>query len=232
MEVKRLITHFTYRVEPKPEGGFIAHASDPTLPPLEAATREELQQKIQANIAAGLSTIFPGLKPSPESKELKLSFHIEHKPGGGFSIHSSDPNAPSIEGGTHQEIENAFAEKLIGFVGKHMMPELSQALAANGNSGDVKVYVNRKLGLTVTKKVSVRTAGAETASAQPATIIDGQIADANTTAGATNPLFHNSGLTLSNSPITPQTSSSWKIFVFLLAVVVIAALMYFVFYHR
>ena len=26
MELKRLIKHFTYRIEPKPEGGFIAHA--------------------------------------------------------------------------------------------------------------------------------------------------------------------------------------------------------------
>ena len=40
MELKRLITHFTYRIEPKPEGGFIAHATDPTVPPLEAPTRE------------------------------------------------------------------------------------------------------------------------------------------------------------------------------------------------
>src|SRR5205807_9887900 len=41
MEIKRLITHFTYRIEPKPEGGFIAHAADPSVPPLEASTREE-----------------------------------------------------------------------------------------------------------------------------------------------------------------------------------------------
>jgi len=54
MELKRLITHFTYRIEPKPEGGFVARASDPTLTPLEAPTREELQQKIQANIKPAL----------------------------------------------------------------------------------------------------------------------------------------------------------------------------------
>jgi hypothetical protein len=32
MELKRLISHFTYRIEPKPEGGFIAHASEPGVP--------------------------------------------------------------------------------------------------------------------------------------------------------------------------------------------------------
>src|SRR5438034_7388212 len=55
MVLKRIITKFIYRIEPKPEGGFIAHASDPSIPPLEAPTRLELQQKIQANISAALA---------------------------------------------------------------------------------------------------------------------------------------------------------------------------------
>src|SRR6266581_8806058 len=149
MELKRLITHFTYRIEPKPEGGFIAHATDPTVPPLEAPTREELQQKIQSNIATALAAEFPGLKLPLEHRELKYAFHIELKPGGGFAIHSADPDAKPIQGATHEEIEGHFAEKLIGFVGKHFMPELSQALAAQGNSGDIKVFVNRKTGASV-----------------------------------------------------------------------------------
>jgi hypothetical protein len=74
MELKRLITHFTYRIEPKPGGGFVAHASDPTLPPLEAGTREELQHAIQANIAAAVAAEFPGLKLPGESQELKFDF--------------------------------------------------------------------------------------------------------------------------------------------------------------
>ena len=149
MELKRLITHFTYRIEPKPEGGFIAHATDPTVPPLEATTREELQQKIQANIAAGLASELPGLKLPLENQELKFAFHIERNPGGGFAIHSADPNAQPIEAATHDEIESHFAEKLIAFVGRHLVPELSQALAGQGNSGDIKVFVNRKTGFTL-----------------------------------------------------------------------------------
>ena len=50
MELKRLISHFTYRIEPKPGGGFMAHPSDPSVAPIEAPTREELQKKIQENI--------------------------------------------------------------------------------------------------------------------------------------------------------------------------------------
>jgi len=219
MELKRLITHFTYRIEPKPEGGFIAHATDPTVPPLEAPTREELQRKIQANIAAGLASEFPGLKLPLENQQLKFAFHIERKPGGGFAIHSADPDAPLIEGATHDEIESHFAEKLIAFVGKHFIPELSQALAAQG-SGDIKVFVNRKTGFTVN-------AGSHIIETDDVTTEDAKLGDAKTA----NASLGSVGDAMDNSPITPETSSSWTIFRFLLALLIIVAMMYF-FLHR
>src|SRR6202163_2436102 len=202
MELKRLITHFTYRIEPKPEGGFIAHATDPTVPPLEAPTREELQRKIQANIAACLASEFPGLKLPLENQQLKFAFHIERKPGGGFAIHSADPDAPLIEGATHEEIESHFAEKLIAFVGKHFIPELSQALAAQG-SGDIKVFVNRKTGFTVNT-------GSHTIQTDDVTTEDAKLGDAKTANASVGV-----GDAMDNSPITPETSSSWTIFRFL-----------------
>ena len=219
MELKRLITHFTYRIEPKPEGGFVAHATDPTVPPLEAPTREELQRKIQENIAAGLASEFPGLKLPLENQQLKFAFHIERKPGGGFAIHSADPDAPLIEGATHEEIESHFAEKLMAFVGKYFIPELSQALAAQG-SGDIKVFVNRKTGFTVN-------AGSHTIQTDDVTIKDAKLVDAKTA----NASLGSVGDAMDNSPITPETSSSWTIFRFLLALLIIAAMMYF-FLHR
>ena len=233
MELKRLITHFTYRIEPKPEGGFIAHATDPAVPPLEAPTREELQRKIQANIAAGLASEFPGLKLPLENQQLKFAFHIERKPGGGFAIHSADPNAQPIEGATHEAIESHFAEKLIAFVGKHFMSELSQALAAQG-SGDIKVFVNRKTGFTV--KAGSHTLSLGNARGLPpagsnqtddATIEDATWGDTKTA----NASFGSVGNTIDNSPITPETSSSWTVFRFVLALLIIAAMMYF-FLHR
>jgi hypothetical protein len=219
MELKSLITHFTYRIEPKPEGGFIAHTTDPTVPPLEAPTREELQRKIQENIAAGLASEFPGLKLPLENQQLKFAFHIERKPGGGFAIHSADPNAKPIEGAAQEEIESHFAEKLIAFVGKHFIPELSQALAAQG-SGDIKVFVNRKTGFTVN-------AGSHTLQTDDVTIEDAKLGDAKTA----NASFGSVGDAMDNSPITPETSSSWTIFRFLLPLLIIAAMMYF-FLHR
>jgi len=217
MDLKRLITHFTYRIEPKPGGGFIAYPTDPAVLPLEAPTREELQRKIQANIASALAAEFPGLKLPLENRELKCAFHIELKPGGGFAIHSADPSAKPFLGATHEEIENQFLEKLMGFVGKHFMPELAQALAAQGNAGDIKIFVNRKAATAIpdgsvqlddTKIEDLKLVNAKTASAD----------------------F--SSATIANSPITPETSGSWNVVRFLLALLIIAALMYFFIHHR
>lgn len=233
MDLKRLITHFTYRIEPKPEGGFIARATDSAVPPIEAPTREELQQKIQANIATAVAAEFPGLKLPLGNRELNYAFHIELKPGGGFAIHSADPNAKPIQRATHEEIESHFAEKLIGFVGKHFIPELSQTLAAPGSSGDIKVLVNRKTGATVrigSQELSVGTTqGLPTDGSvqlDDTKIEDLKLVDAKTT----SPEF--SGAAIANTPITPETSSSWSIFRFLLALLIIAALMYFFLYHH
>ena len=222
MDLKRIISTFTYRIEPKPQGGFIAHANDPSLPPLEAPTRMELQQKIQANIGAALAKEFPGLNlPSgnPSGRELKFNFHVEAKPGGGFSLHShdlhsGDPNATTIEGASHEEIEYPFAEKLAGVVGKYFLPELSQALAKQGGSGDIKVFVDQKVSVTATPG-SQELRSYRMQNYKPSgTIPIGDVVNAG-----------------DSSPITFEKSKSWPILRFLLVLFVIAALMYF-FRHR
>ena len=211
MELKHLISHFTYRIEPKPEGGFIAHPSDPTVPPLEAPTREELQQKIQANIGAALAAEFPGLKLPIENNQLKFSFHVEHKPGGGFIIQSTDGKGSPIEGASHAEIESHFAEKVVGLLGKHLMPELSQALAGQLGSGDVKVFVNRKVGFPAgSPALTLGYAGSIQAESAKST-------------GTVNPA--------DSSPIIPERSSGGTILRFVLALAIIAVLMY-LFLHR
>lgn len=228
MELKRLMSQFIYRIESKPEGGFIAQASDPTVPAIQAATREELQQKIQATIAAGLAAQFPGLKLAPGNEGAKFAFHIERKADGGFAIQSADPNAPSIEGATHEAIESQFAEKLINFVGKHLAPAFSQALAQQGGSGDIKVFVNRK---TFTLKAGGNKISfgneknLQSADAAQFDDVSGNAKPADASVGS-------AGVTISNRPITPESSSSWVVVLFLLGMLVVGALMYFFFHYR
>ena len=236
MELKQLISHFTYRIEPKPGGGFIAHSSDPSVAPLEAPTREELQQKIQENIRASLSAQFPGLKLPAENQNAQFSFHIEHRPGGGFAIHSSDPNAEPIEVLTHNDMQSRFAEKIIGLVGKHLTPELSQALAAQGKTGEIKVVVNRATGFSVNTGSHKFSVGLARNQASPASASN---ATANATAtidtatpGPTDGVLQRSGGTISSNPIIPETRSSSKIFQFLLVALAAMALAYFFSHHH
>src|SRR5690242_4413891 len=97
MDLKRLVTQFAYKIEPKPEGGFIARATDPSVPPLEASTRQELQHMIQQRVFSALTAEFPQLRPSADGKTRELEFHIEHTPDGETSIHSADPNTPVVQ---------------------------------------------------------------------------------------------------------------------------------------
>jgi hypothetical protein len=230
MEFKRLITQFTYAIAPKPEGGFIAHASDPNMPPLEALTREELQQKVQATIMAGLAERFPSLKLPLQGQESKFSFHIESKPGGGFALHSADPGAQPVEG-TQEQIESYFAEKLIGLAEK-FSPELRQALASQGVNGDVKVFVDRKtftvkggsrsLSLSVGRDL-LPTSPLPTAGTGTVFSTSGEI---------TNQDAASMGSTISDAPITPERSDTWRVFLLFLILMVISTLVYFFFYHR
>jgi hypothetical protein len=237
MDLKRLITHFTYHIEPKPDGGFIAHATDLSLPPLEAPTRWELQQKIQQNIGAALAAEFPGLKLPLENQQLKVTFHIERTPDGSFTIHSSDPNAPSTEAAPH-EIESKFAEKLIGYMGKHFMSQLSPELAAQLGSGDIKVFVNRQASmpenaglLTPANAQGLSSAGSNLNlefKAEHGTLSNSTFegANAGVLPGSTI------GYSSDGSPIRRGTGGNWAILRFLLALLIIGAIMYFFLRYR
>ncbi len=219
MEFKRTLTKIIYKIEPKPEGGFIARAADPQVPPLEAATREELQEKIQAAIRSTLAVQFPGLNLPLDDKELKYSFHIEAKPGGGFVAHSNDPSQPPIEGATHEEVQHHLAEKLVGALGSYFLPELTQALGAQVNAGDVKVFVNRKVSFTTKTSSNKLTSG--DVLQQPAATVPAQD-------------VKNEGLVdiSSNAPIVPSAAGNWRLFRFLLGLLALAALLYFFVYRR
>jgi len=219
MDIKSLITHFTYRIEQKPEGGFVEHASEPNLPPIEAPTRMELQHKIQDSINAALATEFPGLK-LPENK--RVSFHLERQADGGVAFHSSDPNAPNSGLSTHEEVENHFAEKIFSLFGKqiiaHLPPEMASQLppelSAQFNSGNIKVFVERN--------VSVGTSSRPNEIAQTTSQVSGALVAEEGPIRAAN--F--SSQDTSGSPITPERGGNGTFLRFLLALAVILGVMY------
>ena len=219
MEFKHTISKFIYRIEAKPDGGFIARTADGAMPPLEAPTREELQQKIQEAISATLANEFPGLKLPLESRELKYSFHIEPKFGGGFIAHSTDPAHPPIEGATHEEVQQTLAEKLAGTLGSYLLPQLSQALGKQIEAGDINVVVNRKVSFTASAGSNPQTlSGAP--GLPPGSVQTGD--------GKNQSLVDFAD----NSPIVPVASGNWPVFRFLLTLAILAVVMYFYLHRR
>jgi hypothetical protein len=228
MEFKRLFSQFTYHIEAKPEGGFIARASDPTLPPLEAPNQMELRQKIQDSINAALAKEFPGLKV-PDNK--RVSFHLERQADGNFAFHSSDPNAQSTSA-SHEEVESHFAEKLFSLFGQqilnHLPPELASQippeLATQLGSGNVKVFVDRHSGSQSNFSQPGLTGTPEHAMDQNPSIapqFNNTISNSNFGINSTD-----------NSPIVPARSNAGPILRFLLTLLLLFGIMYFYLHWR
>lgn len=230
MDLKRLVTHFTYRIEPKPEGGFIARPSDPSVPPLEAATRDELQKKIQEKIFSGLAAEFPALKIPTDGTQQQFAFHVERTPEGGFSIHSADPN-DVLHVGTEKEFESRFLEKILGFAGNRLMPELAQAIAAQAGSANIKVVVNRKTSFQVSPGSHKFTLGLTTTPAPTSTGSGAQTIPSNNVTLAPPALKDIGGGTIDNSPITPEPSNFGKLLRFLPALILLLVFILFML-HR
>ena len=236
MEIKRLVSKYVYRIEPKPEGGFIARASDPNIPAIESATRGELQRKIQSTIFAGLGTDFPGLKLPLPSGELKFAFHVEKRPDGSFDIHSSEPASGPFNAANHDQVESHFAEKLISFVGKHMLEDAPEDLRAQLASGDIKVFINKTSGFTITTKHD----GKATEFGSLAQLFGNrQQSSAPLSSVSSGPITSNQAVILGSSntpidssPITPVTEGGGKFLRILLVLAVLAALMFFFLRHH
>ena len=226
MQLKNLITRFVYRIEPKPEGGFIARSSDPSVPALEASTRQELQQRIQQTILSGLAAEFPGLKLPANGTRTEFAFHVEHGPDGAFSIHSADG---VTQAGSQSEFQNQFLEKFLSFAGKHLTPELSQALS-QANAGDVKVLVNKTIFSTNgggSPKISV---GA--AQLLPFGVsLQGTNSASALTLNNAKPNQVSIGGTIGNSAIVPGKSNFGNFFIFAVTIAILAVVLYFIFYR-
>ena len=88
MTTESLTTKFAYQIEPKPEGGFVARSSDPSMPTFEGATAEEVKQQIQAKL---LEAIGARLGSALHIGSLKVNIN-------GVEVHSTQQ--PTESGGT------------------------------------------------------------------------------------------------------------------------------------
>jgi hypothetical protein len=229
MELKQLVQRYVYRIEPKPEGGFVARATDPTMPTLEAPTREELQQKIQEKLVAELGERFPGLRlPALQNKQVKWEVHIDRKPGGGFAVHSDELGTAISDPATHEKLDH-FAEELLNFVDKNF-PQLSQAIAAQAGSRGVQVFTTEKISTSRNNDSPLGSLQALLPTQpMPASDVNPRHMTLQATTVDEAPL---NPAAISNVPIIPEASRSGNVLGFLLALLIIGLLTYFFLYRR
>jgi hypothetical protein len=106
-----------YRIERKPEGGYVARSADPAMPPIEAPTQAELSQKIQA---AAVSSALASLKLLTNLAESGPEASID-------KVAMQNIVITTKSGGTHTATPEEI-KKFAGLLGKNF-PELSQAMA-------------------------------------------------------------------------------------------------------
>jgi len=223
MELKHIVQRCVYRIEPKPEGGFIARASDPSVPAIEGATREEVQQQIQTKLMATLGAAFPGLKLPESGKQVTFSMHVDRRPGGGFSVHTDNPGTPGFNPEAQERFDH-HAEELLGFLDKHF-PHLSEQIAAQVVGKQLPIVVKETITTSTTSgsrsRMFMPTAPISEGNAQSAVVEGGTIKSP-----GLDPAL------LTNAPIMPENSKSGPFLRLVLLALILAAVMYFVFYHR
>ena len=127
MNVKNLKMKVTYRIEAKPGGGFIARAADPSAPSIEAATREELQEKIRTETLEKLAGELPVLKRLLET-QFKPGEMVKSKQSSTVVIRTTGSDTVVTELSSSED-RAGVAKELSGLV-KKSFPDLSRALAA------------------------------------------------------------------------------------------------------
>ena len=133
MEIKRTISRIIYRIEPKPEGGFIARCDDPKMPPIEAASRFELDKQIQEKITSEVESQIPGFKISLEKKFISLDSKSD----------AGSISQPGVEGGAKEAVEQWLSDKAVALVEKDLPPELLEQIKRQQVDGQINIAVTK-----------------------------------------------------------------------------------------
>ncbi len=212
VNIRHAIARIPYKIEPKPEGGFVARAKDETVAPIEAPTREELTQKILAAVSAQ----FPEFKLPADEKDVQVSVKSKAL-NKDFSI-STNPN----EGGGNGNPDNLVSrslEKLLGFAAPHLAAELAKQLAAQAGNGSFKVTINKKTALGVNSGPQGLSFGAPK---------DSVVENA---ASSVQTLCAGTGM-IDGRPITPEPSNFGRVAKFVILALVLAVFAYLYFLSR
>jgi len=206
IDLKHIIQRIPFKIEPKPGGGFIAHATDPTVQPIEAPTREELHQKILAAVSAE----FPELGIPGEGKKINVSLLVKTS-NGGFSF-SSNPDASARITNAADSVNPAL-EKLLGFAFRHLAPKLAKQVASQAGTASFKLTINEKTALGVNSTPQGLTLDSPKNPALPSQASDIPMLDAGTG-------------TIDGRPITPEPNNLGRIFKFIVWAMILGVLAY------
>jgi hypothetical protein len=209
IDLKRVITRIPFKIEPKSDGGFIARATDPTVPAIEAPTREELHQKI----LAAIGTEFPAFKIPANGTNTEVS--LELKTGNDEFFISNQPDST----GNTSDLESRVLQKVLGVTAKHLTPELVKQLAAQAGTASFQVMVNNKTALRINSGPNGLTFGAPKNPALP-----------NAASGIPK-LDAGAGI-IDGQPITPEPSNISRVLKIIVWVIIIGTFAYLYFLSR
>jgi len=222
MDIANTVSRIAWRIERKPEGGYIARCSDTSVPPLEGATEAEVKEKVREQITAELAAKFPALKidiSKPLSKfasfDTKFDLAVS-KPG--------DPSAQTLEGGVKGAIEHWLTENAVAFVGSQLPPEVIEKLKAQAHEGKVNFTLTTTTRGSGSSQVSTKTISL--GEGKPLTFgpQDQAASGALQPSAPVSASFSNPQLD-SGSPITPVSSSN-SFLRFVLAALVVLGLIF------
>jgi hypothetical protein len=219
-DFKTTIKRMFWRIEAKPEGGFIARCSDATVPPLEGATREELQKKIQEKLVSDLGSQFPGLALNL-GKPVTKSVSVVTLEKGSTAPESAAPAAQGVKGA----IERWVTENAESMLENKFPPELVEQLKSQAVDGKMKIMITK----TTTGGSGTLETRANTVSFGGDKLPFGPPSPASQAAGSLPPSspvsasFSGSQLD-TGSPITPVSGSSSFLKVLFAALVVLGLL--------
>jgi hypothetical protein len=113
MDVSSTSAKFSYRLQAKPEGGFVAIPSDPAMETVEGATKEEVEQKISEIIAAPLPTT---LKVGGINTSVRRKVNLAPRSESGSATGVDAPKGDLLNQNSAPIVPADYSRKMLGVI--------------------------------------------------------------------------------------------------------------------